>query len=322
MPSVRPVKTTLTGDEVAQAMRERHGRISDWERLAEGEVSQAFAFRADGRDLVVRVGPRRAGFDKDAWAARRMTETGAPVPEVLEVGELGDGVYCCVSERMGGVHLETLDEARRRRLAPAVRAVIDAVAAVDLSGSEGFGSFDPETEDGPHPDWAGHLRALLPQDWNGLERAADTALAEELTVIAMGTTAPVARQLVHGDLNPRNFTVAGDRIVGVFDWEAAVIGEPTWEVARYLLWAPVLPSTRTQADYDLDRLAAEPEIAERLRSLVIVNGLWALDFYRRQARTDAMELMLNRVHGFREDPPGLHDAGYWMRLLKPGTRGR
>lgn len=318
------MKTTLTGDEIAQAMRERHGRIDDWTPLAEGEMSQAFAFGADGRDLVVRVGPRREGFDKDAWAARRMPENDVPVPEVLEVGELDGGVYCCVSERMGGVHLETYGEARE--LAPAVRAVIDAIASVDLRGSAGFGSFDPETGHGPHATWAAHLRALLPDTWDALDDAADTALAEELTAIAVETAAgtPAARQLVHGDLNPRNFTVEGDRVVGVFDWEAAVIGDPVWEVARYLLWAPMLPNMRMQADYDLDRLAGEPGIAERLRSLVIVNGLWALDFYRGQGRTDAMELMLNRVHGFREDPPDLVEGrdGYWMRLLKPGTRGR
>ncbi|MCD0446973.1 aminoglycoside phosphotransferase family protein [Glycomyces sp. A-F 0318] len=316
------MKTTLTGEVVAQAMRERHGRISGWEQLTEGEVSQAFAFRADGRDLVARVGPRREGFDKDAWAARRMPKPDVPVPEVLEVGELDEGVYCCVSERMGGVHLETYEEARE--LAPAVRAVIDAIAAADLSASEGFGSFDPETEHGPHAIWAGHLRSLLPETWDDLDGEADTALAEDLTAIAIGTAEalPATRRLVHGDLNPRNFTVEGGRVVGVFDWEAAVVGDPVWEVARYLLWAPMLPSTRAQAEYDLDRLSAEPGIAERMRSLVIVNGLWALDFYRRQGRTDAMELMLNRVHGFREDPPDLVEGrdGYWMRLLKPGTR--
>ncbi|WP_177155003.1 aminoglycoside phosphotransferase family protein [Glycomyces harbinensis] len=318
------MKTTLTADAIAQAMRERHGRITDWKPLAEGEVSQAFAFRADGRDLVVRVGPRRQGFDKDAWAARRMPKEAVPVPEVLEIAELDEGVYCCVSERMGGVHLETLGEPQQRRLTPAVRAVVDAIADVDLPDSEGYGSFDAETENGPHETWAGHLRSLLPHDWSGLQTEADTALADELTAIAVEIAAalPVTRQLVHGDLNPRNFTVEGDRVVGVFDWEAAVIGDPTWEIARYLLWAPVLPSTRIQAEYDLDRLPDEPGIAERVRSLVIVNGLWALDIYRRQGRTDAMELMLNRVHGFREDPPGLTEGRdtYWMRLLKPGTR--
>jgi hygromycin-B 4-O-kinase len=326
VPNLKPMKTTLTDDEVALAMRERHGRISDWTPLAEGEVSQAFAFRADGRDLVVRVGPRREGFDKDAWAARRMPEDEVPVPEVLEVGELDDGVYCCVSERMGGVHLETYGEEGQRRLAPAVWKIVDAIASVEPVGPTGFGSFDPETENGPQAAWVDHLRALLPDDWSVLDDPADAALADELTAIALETAArlPVRRQLVHGDLNPRNFTVDGDRIAGVFDWEAAVIGDPLMEAARYLLWAPVLPSTRLLADDALDRLAGEPDGAERLRSLVVVNGLWALDIYRRQSRTDAMELMLNRVCGFREDPQDLREGrdGYWMRLTKPGTRHR
>lgn len=318
------MRTALTDEEAAEAMRERLGAIGDWESLTDGEMSQAFAFRADGRRLVLRVGPRRAGFDKDAWAARRVRSAAVPVPEVLEVGKLGEGIHFCVSERMGGGRFEDRDEAGQRDLAPAVGKLIDAVAAVEISGSEGFGSFDTETERGPHADWAGHLRELLPEDWDGLEEPADAALAEELASIALGIadTLPAVRRLVHGDLNPRNLTVDDGGIAGVFDWEAAVIGDPLWDVAGHLLWAPVWPSARVLAEHGIDRSAEEPGAAERLRCLVVVNGLRALEFYRRQGHAPAMELMLNRLHGFREDPPPLEDGreDYWMRLLPPGTR--
>lgn len=322
-PNFEAVKTMLTDDEVAQAMRERHGAISHWKRLTGGEMSQAFAFRSEGRDLVVRVGTRRAGFDKDAWAAASLKETAVPVPTVLEIDELGDGIYCCVSERMGGVRFDDCDQARQRRTAPAVRSVIEAIAGVDLSESAGFGSFDPQTGNGPHAEWAGHLRELIPEDWSVLGNAADAALAEELSTIALGIadSIPAIRRLVHGDLNPHNFTVDDDRVVGVFDWEAAVIGDPLWDTARHLLWAPVWPSARVLAEHEFDGRDAEPGIAERLRYLVIINGLWALEFYRRREQVPAMELVLNRLHGFRDDPPspGTGREEYWMRLLPPGT---
>jgi hygromycin-B 4-O-kinase len=312
------MKTAFTGEEAAQAMRELLGPVTDWEHLTEGEVSQAFAFRADGRDLVVRIAPRREGFDKDAWAARRMRDTPVPVPEVLHVGALGEDVFCCVSERIGGTHLTDADEARQRRMAPVVRALIEDIAAVDLSGSEGFGSFDPVTERGVVSTWAAQLRALLPGDWDALGHPADVAMAEELTATGLGIAEglPEVRQLIHGDLGPDNFVVEGDRIAGVFDWEAAMFGDPMWELARYVLWAPVMPSTRIQADHDLDLIAGEPGVEERLRCLVIVNGLWALDFYRRASQAPAMELMLNRLHGFRGEPLPI-DTGrqdYWMHL--------
>lgn len=321
--NVGGMKTTLTDEEVAQAMRERHGTISHWEPLTGGEMSQAFAFRAEGRDLVVRVGPRREGFDRDAWAARRLRDTAVPVPEVLEVDRLDEGVYCCVSERMGGGRFEDCGEERQRRIAPAVAAVVDAVAAVDLSDTEGFGSFDPETGRGPHRRWADHLRELLPENWDGLADTAEAAVAEELSAIALGIaeTLPPVRRLVHGDLNPRNFTVEGERVAGVFDWEAAVIGDPMWEAARHLLWAPVWSGARVLAEHELDRALGEPAAVERMRCLLIVNGLWALEFYRGQGQAPAMALMLNRLRGFREDPRPL-DTGreaYWMRLLPPAA---
>jgi hygromycin-B 4-O-kinase len=315
---VEAVKTAIAPEEAAQAMRGLLGRISHWTPLAEGEVSQAFAFRADDRDLVVRIAPRREGFDKDAWAARRLRDTPVPVPEVIHIGPIGEGAYCCVSERVGGAHLTESDAAHQQRMAPVVRALIEDIAAVDLTGSTGFGSFDPATERGLAPTWAAQLRALLPADWDALGHPGDVAMAEELTASAMGVAEglPEVRKLIHGDLGPDNFTVEGDRIAGVFDWEAVMFGDPLWELARYVLWAPVMPSTRIQADHDLDLVAGEPGIEERLRCLVVVNGLWALDFYRKTAQAGPMEFMLNRLNTFRAEPlpVGTGRQDYWMHI--------
>ncbi len=314
---MEPVKTALSGEEAAQAMRDLLGPIGDWTPLTEGEVSQAFGFRAGGRDLVLRIAPRRDGFDRDAWIADRLRGTPVPVPEVLHVGPVGEGAYACVSARVGGVHLTGADAAHQHRMAPVVRALIEDIAAVDLAGTEGYGSIDPATGNGAAPTWAAQLRALLPADWNALGSFDDIAMTEELTATALGIAdgLPEVRRLVHGDLGPDNFTVEGDRIAGVFDWEAAMYGDPMWELARYVLWAPVMPSTRVQADHDLDLLAGEP-VEDRLRCLVIVNGLWALDFYRQSSQAGPMEYMLNRLNGFRGEPLPV-DTGredYWMRI--------
>jgi hygromycin-B 4-O-kinase len=310
----------VTTDETVliQAMRDRFGAVGDWESLPGGDVSQSYAFRSDGRGLILRIGSRREGFDKDAWAATRFEDTPVPAPEVLDIGELEPGVWYCVSERMGGGHLEQLDPERQRATASAVLDLVDAIAAAELPGPDGYGSFDPVTGNAPHPTWAAHLRSLLPEDWNGLDDPIDTALADDLTAILAETVAEPQRRLVHGDLNPGNFTVDRDRIAGVFDWEAAVIGDPMWDNARHLLWAPMSPTARVLAEAGLARLG--PESALRLRALVIANGLWAVAIYHRQGWAVGVDLILNRLHGFRDAPPALDDLGYWVRLIKPGTR--
>lgn len=314
------MRTTLPGETVAQAMRDRFGPIDDWEELGGGEMSQAFAFKVEGRRLIARVGPRREGFDKDAWAARRMTDPAVPVPEVLEVAALDGETFVCVSERMGGTRFDLLEEAARRRTAPAVRAAIDAIASVEPSSTEGYGSFDPETEQASQPTWAAHLLSGMPPDWSGIEDHSDLALVEELTAIGIGIaeSAPPVRRFFHGDLTPDNFNADGDRLTGIFDWEAVAIGDPLWDVARLVFWAPVLPSAAAPTFHALERL--EAEAAERLRSLVIVNGLWALGFYGADGRRPEMEMVLNRLHGFREEARPF-DTGrdYWMRLLPPGS---
>ncbi|GAA2271953.1 hypothetical protein GCM10009853_027090 [Glycomyces scopariae] len=322
------MKTAYTGEEAAQAMRGLLGPVTDLTPLAGGEVSQAFAFRADGRDLILRLAPRRDGFDRDAWAAARLRGTPVPVPEVVHVGPVGEdsaddsterhSTFACVSERVAGEHLTGADPEVQRRMAPVVRALVEDIAAVDLDGTAGFGSFDPATGRAPHGTWAAQLRALLPESWDGLGHPEDAAMAAELAGTAHGIAAglPEVRRLIHGDLGPDNFLVRDDRIAGVFDWEAAMFGDPLWELARYVLWAPAMPSTRVQADHDLDLLADEPGIEERLRCLVIVNGLWALEFYRASGQAGPMEFMLNRLNGFRAPalPVGTGRQDYWMRI--------
>jgi hygromycin-B 4-O-kinase len=313
---------TLNEDAARQAMRDRLGAITGWEDLGGGENSRAFAFANEGRGLVVRVGSRREGFGKDAWAAKRVVTVIAPVPEVLEIGELDTGAYYCVSERIGGTRYDQCDAPAQRRAAPGVQAAADAIASVDVSGSEGFGPIDPATECGPHPTWASYLRSLLPDDRDGLDDPIDVALTTELAEIASGIAEafPPIRQLVHGDLTPGNFHVEGERVTGVFDWESVLIGDPLWDIARNLMWAPMMPTVNPMIEYQLDRLAPEPGIAERLRCLVIVNTLWAVKFFHASGRHDAADLMLNRVHGFLGQAQPL-DTGrdYWMGLLKPGS---
>jgi hygromycin-B 4-O-kinase len=94
---------------VESLLEERFGDVAAPVPLAGGEWSQAFGFRAQGRELVIRFGHSAEDYAKDRSAAR-FASSDLPIPRVVETGTAFDGVFS-VSERAFGRHLDTLDDA-------------------------------------------------------------------------------------------------------------------------------------------------------------------------------------------------------------------
>jgi len=91
--------------EVADFLAKCHGRpVSHVEPLSGGFWSSAFGYRLDERELVVRFGEIREGFEMDR-AAVVFARPGLPVPDVLEIGDAFDRAYA-ISVRHRGRFLE------------------------------------------------------------------------------------------------------------------------------------------------------------------------------------------------------------------------
>lgn len=241
-----------TGADAAAARaivrRELDPGVADVEWIGEGEWSRCFAFRSAGRDLVVRIGTHREDFERDRRAASLATPD-LPVPAVLGLGDAPVGSWC-ISTRAHGTPLEHLDAAGWERVLPSVLAVLTALAAVDVSGHEGWGEWDADGR-GLHPSWAAVLLSVGVDDpsarvhgWTDALRADDAALhrrgVELLAELAPALHPP--RGLVHADLVNRNVLVDDDRITGVFDWGCARYGDPLHDVAWLDVWTPWHPA--------------------------------------------------------------------------------
>lgn len=93
--------------QVKDHLRSRFMHVDTFEALTEGEESQAFSFRGDGEELVVRINKSRAGFDKDRYAHRHFASDSLPVPEVRTIEPLGE-TWICVSVRARRQTLQAL----------------------------------------------------------------------------------------------------------------------------------------------------------------------------------------------------------------------
>lgn len=255
--TVRGVAVPAGADEgAARAIvrREIDPAVAAVERIGEGEWSRGFAFRSEGRDLVIRIGSHRSDFARDRRAAALATPD-LPVPAVLALG--GDPAgWWCVSTRAGGTPLELLDVAGWETALPSVLALLDALAAVAVDAHDGWGPWVEGTDgDGAtrRPAWAAHLLSAGVDDpadrvhgWSAALAAhpADAALhrraLQDLAALAPALHPP--RHLVHADLVNRNVLVDDGRVSAVFDWGCALVGDPLFDVAWLDVWTPWHPA--------------------------------------------------------------------------------
>lgn len=257
------------------------------QRLSTGAWSEAFAFKWDGRPLVVRFSALEEDFRKDEHAARWRSPV-LPIPEVLAVGKADPGFYA-VSERLFGDDIDDRSEPELRVLIPSLLGMLDALRVVDVSSRTGYGVWGADAN-APYGTWAETLldvardrpeqrhhgwrrRLAASPTGDGPFREAHDALA------ALVPGLPAGRHLIHGDLLYRNVLVTGDRITGLLDWGSAMYGDALFDLAWICFWSAWYPAWRA-IDWAAEargHLAATGLIVagfdERLRACQLYIGL-------------------------------------------------
>lgn len=273
-------------------LRDRYGgRARDVAPLPKGFWSSAHSFRLDGRDLVLRIGRRRDAFEKERQAGA-FASASLPVPEVLEIGSVGDGRSYAVSVLHRGRFLEQLDETSAPWLAPAVWRMLDALRLVPVSPGAGAG-WAADWGRQASGSWNDALTAPWPpfgrraDGWEGrLEACPQIAdlvqgCRESMRSIIRRGACPEIRHVVHGDLLYRNVLVdeEAQAITAVLDWGQMAYGDFVFDLAWLAFFAPRYPAV---ASLDIPGSAARhyaaigldvPELAARLHCYEIKIGL-------------------------------------------------
>jgi aminoglycoside phosphotransferase (APT) family kinase protein len=206
------------------------------ERVGAGHSNVTYLVRRGGARFVLRRPPRPplppSAHDvlREARLLRALAETAARVPRVLAVcdDESVLGVPFYVMEEVSGtVITDTVppaleSEAERARIGAELIDALVEIHAVDwrTAGLDGFGK----------PD--GYLERQL-RRFNGLwehNKTRELAIVAEVgDWLAANLPDSPPATIVHGDYRLGNVMVADDapaRVVAVFDWELATIGDP------------------------------------------------------------------------------------------------
>ena len=234
---------------VSRFLHDRYGSVDGVHALEGGTWSTAFGFTAGTRALVARFGDHIEDYEKDqmasAWARPQL-----PVPPVHHVGEAFGGVFA-VSERMTGDHLDALPPERMSRAISALMETLLALESVALPG-DGYGGWLAPTGHASHDSWHEFLLSVPDRDDARLQGWREGLAAHpharqmfddaQRRLEQVVHHCPDRRQVIHGDLLAGDVLVdADDRVSGVLDWANSLAGDPLYDYAWLIFWAPWHP---------------------------------------------------------------------------------
>jgi aminoglycoside phosphotransferase (APT) family kinase protein len=212
----------------------------------------------------------------EAWACARGADARCAAPAVLALGRLADeGVSAFIMPRVAGAPIVAGHPAFAE-LGRGLRRLHD----VRLPG---FGwlsqaSWDERADCSlPHGSWLGFLKGICGDvgalaDGSALAAPVAEAAAAAVDAHAAAFAAVEVGSLCHGDLKPAHILVDADRLAGVIDWGDAVVGDPLWDLARFVHRADGEASASLLEGYDPEQAMVD-EVAWRVP---LYGALWTL----------------------------------------------
>lgn len=237
----------IAESDVVSFLRDLHageGEVTGLETLSGGYWSAAYGYRVGERELVLRLGQVREGFEMDR-AAIAFAGDGLPIPEVLDIGDALGRSYA-VSVRHHGRFLESARPSDAGPVGDALVGLLRALLAVPAAPGAAVAWFHETGDswresvldalvDDPSRTVSG-WRAMLAAEpvLDQLFRSCEERIADLLSVV------PERRDLVHGDLLHANVLVADDfsDVNAVFSWKCSMRGDFLYDLALCTFWTP------------------------------------------------------------------------------------
>lgn len=234
-------KTKVESGDLASFARKYNIAVTDLDPIADGEVSQAYFFRSEGQDKVLRINTHTdEGFKKDKFAYEHFRGRNVHIPKIEEIGQLPGGLFYAVSEKLSGKTLDKLTEKQFQTALPAVIQTMEAIHQTEPVGP-GFGWIKLDGN-GKYDSW----HAALDGSQAGEEDDDLDSIKFFERNIYDNARVKIKeyykfcpkhiRKLVHTDYGFGNTLIDNGRVIGVLDWDGVAYGDPLYDVAWLVFW--------------------------------------------------------------------------------------
>lgn len=236
-------KTKVKLGMLDKFFQKRNIPVLNLEAIADGEVSQAYLFESSGEQKVLRINAyTKEGFQKDQFACKHFASSEIPIPGVDEIGELPNGYFYAISDRVAGTTLDKLPSDELQATLPSIIRTMEAIHQTPPVG-DGFGTMRLDGS-GKYTSWHEALDGDQTED--------DDDRLDSIEMFERGLYDKVRakvqeyyrfcpediRQLVHMDYGFNNALAENGHVTGVIDWDRVAYGDPLYDVAWLEFWAP------------------------------------------------------------------------------------
>lgn len=294
-------KTRIDAGEVDRFLSEKYaGKASRVSFIKGGEISQAFSFEIGSEGYIIRVNRHNSrGFEKDRYAYRNFHSSTLLIPEIVEIGKMGDNFFA-LSKKAQGSTIIDMPEREASAILPRFLEALDEIHSKDISSKEGYGLIDSDGK-GSSKSWKAEVIGIANQDWQ--KRFEDTFMEKELydklfaKLQELIAFCPEERSLVHGDYSFDNVLSNGIEITGVIDWAQSMYGDFLYDIAWISFW----PSSKDYSDRFAEHYQKKGGLPKNYRERVLCYQVWialnSLGFYAYSNQKDKYEWARGRIFG-------------------------
>lgn len=279
------VKTKIDDEVVLNFLKSGFApNIQSLATIKEGETSQAFSFSSNANEFIIRVNPKKHGFEKDKYAHEHFNSQKVPIPKTFQIGKLSDNFYYSITEKVAGKIIDHFEKEEIRKFIPELINVLDSIHGFDI-GETQFGDWEIDGK-APETSWKNYLHKLI-RGFEGCEnKAPDNTLLESEVVQKLIARykqlldyCPNIRHLVHADYGFNNLLSNGKKITGVIDWELSKYGDFLYDIAWLSFWETTIDYADIFLKHYQETNISVPNFHERLLCYKLHLGLRALSFF-------------------------------------------
>ncbi len=276
--------------------------VSDIAFVEGGESSQAFSFKREEQELIIRINAGSKGFEKDKYVFENFNSPNIPVPKVFDIGKYDDKHHYAISEKASGKLLQNLSDEEYEAIFPELVNVLNAIHKNEIPNVQGFGCWSPDGSM-EAKTWKEYIFAVnkyavgeinktnlfetsfLEKDvWNKYYKQ-----MESLTQYCFEE-----KYLIHGDYGSDNVTAEKSNVTGVFDWESSKYGDFLYDIAWLNFWGPERNPMSFFKNY-YTKVRPVKNFTERILCYQLRIGLSSLSFYAFSNQEDKYESIKRKL---------------------------